>query len=73
MLGCSAAPVLLARFDQPLTLVVLSAALSGVVMFIYSGLLIAINRKFLPAPLKIRGVPARRDGVVDRPVRRPPR
>jgi hypothetical protein len=47
--------VLLAGFDQPLTLVVLAAALSGVVMFIYSGLLIAINRRFLPAPLRIRG------------------
>jgi hypothetical protein len=50
--GCA---VLLAGFDQPLTLVVLAAALSGVVMFIYSMLLIAINRRFLPAPLKIRG------------------
>jgi hypothetical protein len=48
--------VLLAGFDQPLTLVVLAAALSGVVMFIYSGLLIAINRRFLPAPLRIRGL-----------------
>ena len=40
--------VLLLGFDQPLTLVVLAAALSGIVMFIYSGLLIAINRRFLP-------------------------
>jgi hypothetical protein len=48
--------VLLAGFDQPLTLVVLAAALSGVVMFIYSGLLIAINRRFLPAPLRIGGI-----------------
>ena len=47
--------ILLAGFDQPLTLVVLAACLSGIVMFIYSGLLIAINRKFMPAPLKIRG------------------
>jgi hypothetical protein len=53
LFGCA---VLLAGFDQPLTLVVLSAALSGVVMFIYSGLLVAINRRFLPAPLRIRGV-----------------
>jgi vacuolar-type H+-ATPase subunit I/STV1 len=52
LFGCA---VLLAGFDQPLTLVVLAAALSGVVMFIYSGLLIAINRRFLPAPLRIRG------------------
>lgn len=48
--------VLLSGFDQPLTLVVLAACLSGVVMFIYSGLLIAINRRFLPEPLRIRGV-----------------
>jgi hypothetical protein len=48
--------VLLLGFDQPLTLVVLAAALSGIVMFIYSGLLIALNRRFLPEPLKVRGV-----------------
>ena len=48
--------VLLAGFDQPLTLVVLAAALSGGVMFIYSMLLIAINRRFLPGPLKIGGI-----------------
>ena len=42
-------------FDQPLTLVVLAAALSGVVMFTYSALLIVINRRFMPEPLKIRG------------------
>ncbi len=47
--------VLLAGFDQPLTLVVLAAALSGMVMFVYSILLILINRRFLPEPLKIRG------------------
>jgi hypothetical protein len=47
--------VLLAGFDQPLTLVVLAAALSGMVMFIYSGLLIAINRRFLPEPIRISG------------------
>jgi vacuolar-type H+-ATPase subunit I/STV1 len=47
--------VLLLGFDQPLTLVVLAAALSGVVMFIYSALLIVINRRFMPEPLKIRG------------------
>jgi len=52
LFGCA---ILLAGFDQPLTLVVLAAALSGVVMFIYSGLLIIINRRFLPGPLRIRG------------------
>ncbi len=48
--------ILLAGFDQPLVLTVLAASLSGVVMFIYSGLLIALNRRFLPRPIKIRGV-----------------
>jgi hypothetical protein len=48
--------ILLAGLDQPLTLVVIAACLSGIVMFIYSMLLIAINRKFMPAPLKIRGL-----------------
>jgi Mn2+/Fe2+ NRAMP family transporter len=48
--------VLLAGFDQPLVLTVLAASLSGVVMFVYSGLLIALNRRFLPQPIKLRGV-----------------
>ena len=48
--------ILLVGFDQPLVLTVLAGSLSGVVMFIYSGLLIAINRRFLPQPIKIRGM-----------------
>jgi Mn2+/Fe2+ NRAMP family transporter len=48
--------VLLAGFDQPLVLTVLAASLSGVVMFIYSGLLLALNRRFLPQPIKVRGI-----------------
>jgi hypothetical protein len=36
--------------------VVVAAALSGGVMFIYSMLRLAINRRFLPAPLKVRGL-----------------
>jgi hypothetical protein len=35
---------------------VVAAALSGGVMFIDSILLIVINRRFLPQPLKIRGI-----------------
>ena len=50
------ADVLLSGFDQPLSLIVLSAALSGGAMFIYSALLIVINRRFMPEPLKIRGI-----------------
>ena len=41
LLGCA---VLLSGFDQPLVLLVLSACLNGIVMFIYSILLIKLNR-----------------------------
>ncbi len=48
--------ILLLGFDQPLALVTVATVLGGVTMFIYSFLLIAINRKLLPEPLRIRGV-----------------
>jgi len=48
--------VLLAGFDQPIVLLVISAVVGGFMMFIYSGLLILINRKILPKPIRIRGV-----------------
>ena len=48
--------ILLSGFDQPLSLVVVAAALSGGVMFIYSLLLLVINRRFLPDQLKVRGL-----------------
>jgi hypothetical protein len=48
--------VLLAGFDQPIVLLVISAVVGGFMMFVYSGLLILINRKILPAPIQIRGV-----------------
>ena len=35
--------VLLVGFDQPLVLIVLSASLNGIVMFLYSGLLLWLN------------------------------
>ena len=41
--------VLLAGFSQPIVLLVISACVGGLMMFIYSGLLILINRKVLPA------------------------
>lgn len=47
--------VLLAGFDQPIVLLVIAAVVGGFMMFIYSGLLILINRKILPAPIRIRG------------------
>ena len=44
--------VLLTGFDQPLTLLVLSAALNGVVMFLYSGLLLWLNGRCFRGPLR---------------------
>jgi hypothetical protein len=48
--------VLLAGFDQPIVLLVIAAVTGGFMMFIYSGLLILINRRILPPPIRIRGV-----------------
>jgi hypothetical protein len=39
-------------FDQPLVLLVLSAALNGFVMFLYSGLLLALNLRSFRPPLR---------------------
>jgi hypothetical protein len=46
---------LLIGIDQPLVLIVISACVGGVMMFIYSGLLILTNRKILSGDLRIRG------------------
>jgi hypothetical protein len=48
--------VVLAGFSQPLVLLVVSAVVGGFMMFLYSGLLILINRKVLPAAIRVRGV-----------------
>ena len=47
--------VLLAGFDQPIVLLVISAVVGGFMMFVYSGLLILINRKSLPGAIRVRG------------------
>jgi hypothetical protein len=47
--------ILLAGFDQPLTLLVVSAVLGGVIMFVYTGLLIRLNRTALPTPIRLKG------------------
>ncbi|MFD1538029.1 Nramp family divalent metal transporter [Nonomuraea guangzhouensis] len=46
--------VLLLGFDQPLILLVFSASFAAVMMFVYSILLIVLNRGSLPAAIKIR-------------------
>jgi hypothetical protein len=48
--------VLASGFDQPLVLLVLSACLNGIVMFIYSILLIRLNRGGLPPAIRVRGL-----------------
>ena len=48
--------MLLIGFDQPIVLLVIAAVVGGFMMFIYSGLLILINRRTLPPPIRIRGV-----------------
>jgi hypothetical protein len=48
--------VLLAGFDQPLVLLVLSASLNGVVMFLYSGLLLWLNGRSFRGPLRMHPV-----------------
>ncbi len=52
-LGCT---IMLAGINQPLTLLVISASTGGTIMFIYSMLLIAINKKLLPGAIRITGL-----------------
>jgi len=47
--------ILLVFTDQPLVLLVIGSALSAMVMFIYSILLIVLNRKALPEMIRISG------------------
>ncbi|MET8862619.1 Nramp family divalent metal transporter [Nonomuraea sp. NPDC004580] len=46
--------ILLAGLDQPLILLVFSACFAAVMMFVYSILLIVLNRKALPEAIKVR-------------------
>jgi hypothetical protein len=48
--------ILLSGFDQPLLLLVVAACLNGAVMFVYSILLIQLNRRCLPPALRVRGL-----------------
>ena len=47
--------ILLLGFDQPLVLVTISTVLGGVIMVVYSCLLLFTNRRYLPPELKLRG------------------
>jgi hypothetical protein len=50
IIGCG---ILLAGFNQPLVLIVISASVGGTMMFLYSALLILLNRRVLPRPIRI--------------------
>jgi hypothetical protein len=47
--------ILLLGFDQPLVLVTISTVLGGAIMFVYTCLLLVTNRRYLPAPIRLRG------------------
>jgi hypothetical protein len=48
------ATILMVGFDQPLVLLVISACTGAVIMFVYSLLLIFLNRRALPAAIAVR-------------------
>ena len=49
------AAILLAGFDQPLVLITISTVLGGVIMTIYSTLLVVTNRRYLPKETQLSG------------------
>jgi hypothetical protein len=51
VIGCA---ILLVGIDQPLLLLVISACVGGVMMFVYSILLLIMNRRSLPEPIRVR-------------------
>jgi hypothetical protein len=51
LIGCA---ILLSGLDQPLLLLVISACVGGVMMFVYSILLLVMNRRSLPEPIRVR-------------------
>jgi hypothetical protein len=48
--------ILLSGIEQPLILLMTAACLNGLVMVVYSVLLIQLNRRGLPGPLRVRGL-----------------
>jgi hypothetical protein len=46
--------ILLSGMSQPLVLLIISASTGGLMMFVYSGLLIILNRRRLPHPIRTR-------------------
>ena len=52
---CIGASIIIWSGIEPLWLLVIASSGGGVVMFLYSGLLIWLNRRILPEPIKIKG------------------
>jgi hypothetical protein len=50
-IGCG---IIVIGLTQPMVLLVISACVGGTMMFLYSGLLIKLNRTFLPDAIKVR-------------------
>jgi hypothetical protein len=48
------AAILFAGLEQPLVLLIIASSGGGVVMFLYSGMLIWLNRRALPEPVKLK-------------------
>jgi hypothetical protein len=49
-IGCA---IILIGMNQPMALLVVSSSVGGTMMFMYSGLLLFLNRRHLPAPIRI--------------------
>lgn len=47
--------ILLSGLDQPLVLLIIASSLSGLVMVVYTILLIVLNRRVLPEAIKLKG------------------
>ena len=47
--------ILLAGLEQPLILLIIASSGGGVVMFLYSGMLLWMNTRVLPDPIKLKG------------------
>jgi hypothetical protein len=55
LIAISGSIILLAGLEAPLVLLIISASGAGVVMAFYLGLLIRLNTRVLPEPIKLRG------------------
>jgi hypothetical protein len=55
VIAISGSLILLAGLEAPLVLLIISASGGGVVMFLYSGMLILLNTRVLPDAIKLKG------------------